>query len=657
MPYLLLIQTWSGSFTCRRFHYVLERLVTLCFSAILSFGENNRQDRGRHSRKCSSGCAHMAHSTILWDGTPSHERETHSPASRDSNTVVPPLGYDEKVPCKEVKISFTTFIHYLLCKKRMPQRVVDHITSNSWKKSSLSKLNTSTTRWLTYCKLKCVPVGGFTGNQCLAFLDYCVHALKLSFYAMGAQKEFLFSVSKLLNNKLSVSDKECITKYVKGCFNSKSPIPHFRSAPVSWNVDIVLDHINADRDNMQLGMNELVGKITMLVLLANMCRLGDVAQLDLSNLSRSEVSLKFRLPNPTKTFTKAAMVQGGVSLQALEIEYFEVKKLCHARVIDCYIELTAGIRIPVTKLFIIAGGNPKPAARQAISRCAKKILQDAGLGKFTVHSGHSASASNALLLGLPISAVMACAGWKSKSTFIKKYMKNPQCNLHDVHGFSRLWFLELGGEYFHDRLDTKAKQFVECFEPSKKCVSTYDNNTAVAFSLNTKVKDQTMRVHRPEMKTEGQSPFTSFPATATSFKMPDWVPTGKSWEKLMQGSVTIIPICPVAPPQVLVTLLLLARQLVVWQQGAPQGPPPPYFWSQMTATGMGVQTLSPLLNPANRLQIWPMMMTTNIVKSPMWCPVQVWPKHTPAQDSPSSPKLGSPSKSEDEGPYAGPHTM
>ena len=155
---------------------------------------------------------------------------------------------------------------------------------------------------------------------------------------MRAQKEFLFSVSKLLNNKLSVSDKECITKYDKGCFNLKPPIPHVRSAPVSWNVDTVLNHINVGKDNKELGMNELAGKITMWVLLTNMCRLGDVAQLDLSNLSRSEVCLKFRLPNPTKMFTKAAMMQGGVSLQALEIEYFEVEKLCPVRAIDCYIE-------------------------------------------------------------------------------------------------------------------------------------------------------------------------------------------------------------------------------------------------------------------------------------------------------------------------------
>ena len=200
----------------------------------------------------------------------------------------------------------------------------------------------------------------------------------------------------------------------------------------------------------------------MLILLANMCRISDVAQLDLAQMTRGDGHLSFRLETPTKNFTEANMNFGGTALQTLVIEEFEDEKLCPVRAIECYIERSKGLRGSVTKLFIITGFNPNAASIQSISRLAKRILKDAGFGEFTVHSGRSASASNALLLGLSISSILRKAGWRSESTFIKKYMKNPQCILHDVHGFSKMWSSERG-QHLKNYAKNKKNRFIDEF--------------------------------------------------------------------------------------------------------------------------------------------------------------------------------------------------
>ena len=46
-----------------------------------------------------------------------------------------------------------------------------------------------------------------------------------------------------------------------------------------------------------------------------------------------------------------------------------------------------------------------------------------------MHTTRSSAATNALLLGLPIDAIIAKAGWKSATTFVKHYMK-PLSHLH-----------------------------------------------------------------------------------------------------------------------------------------------------------------------------------------------------------------------------------
>ena len=84
-----------------------------------------------------------------------------------------------------------------------------------------------------------------------------------------------------------------------------------------------------------------------------------------------------------------------------------------------------------------------------------------GLGDFTVHSGHSAASTCALLLGLPIDSILKQANWKTKSTFVKYYMNSPYINcesLKDKYKFSQVWTDKSCAKLW-DRDDEKIDRF------------------------------------------------------------------------------------------------------------------------------------------------------------------------------------------------------
>ena len=202
---------------------------------------------------------------------------------------------------------------------------------------------------------------------------------------------------------------------------------------------MVLDYLTGAGDNDAIPLNNLAGKACMLIMLSTMCRMGDVFQLDMREMAWTEEYISFCLSYPTKTFTDNSCDFGAMGLQTLVLRKFHDPKLCPMQAVLDYVHHTEGIRGGVTKLFLAVGPHVKAASSQSITRWTKQILINAGLGQFTIHSSHSASASCALLLGLPIDSIINQAGWKSQSTFVKNYIKLPMQGLSDKHKFSVTW--------------------------------------------------------------------------------------------------------------------------------------------------------------------------------------------------------------------------
>ena len=77
---------------------------------------------------------------------------------------------------------------------------------------------------------------------------------------------------------MSQAQMGCIYRYVQGVFNKNPPI---KKEMQTWDIDIALNYFKVSGPNDSLPLHDLAGKISLLILLSRMCRIGEVAQLDL----------------------------------------------------------------------------------------------------------------------------------------------------------------------------------------------------------------------------------------------------------------------------------------------------------------------------------------------------------------------------------------
>ena len=104
-------------------------------------------------------------------------------------------------------------------------------------------------------------------------------------------------------------------------------------------------------------------------------------------------------------------------------------RLCVCKTLREYINRTNNIRIfpNAEKRLIISFVKPhKPVSKDTISRWVKTVLHLAGIDTnvFTAGSVRTAAASKAKALAVPISTIMAKAGWSRESTFARFYDKD-----------------------------------------------------------------------------------------------------------------------------------------------------------------------------------------------------------------------------------------
>ena len=193
----------------------------------------------------------------------------------------------------------------------------------------------------------------------------------------------------------------------------------------NWDVNILLDYFVQLGPNSQIAdCNVLGGKLLLQILITQMCRSCEAAQLQLSTLCIIPDGVEFTLLNPTKTYNHKTY-KGTKKLQVMTIKPFSGHPcLCPLDTLMAYIERTKPMRQKVDKLFVLVTTNiPRPATRTTIVRWAKNIMRVAGLETQTIHSTRGATSSAGLLLGLPLDQIVSCVGWTKASTFIKHYMK------------------------------------------------------------------------------------------------------------------------------------------------------------------------------------------------------------------------------------------
>ena len=199
-----------------------------------------------------------------------------------------------------------------------------------------------------------------------------------------------------------------------------------RSVAPIWDINLVIKYLgNLPRVENQ-GLVTLSRGLATLIMLATMCRAGELLLLDLDYLTWEGEDAIFGIPTPVKSFTKSSYQKRGKELQRIKIANFPQAddRINPIKLLKRYIFKTERQR-ETRKLFMTTTGRYSAIAKFTLTRWIKSVLKSAGidLSKYKVHSVRGAASSAAFAGGIAVDLIMEKASWAQPSVFVNHYLK------------------------------------------------------------------------------------------------------------------------------------------------------------------------------------------------------------------------------------------
>lgn len=218
--------------------------------------------------------------------------------------------------------------------------------------------------------------------------------------------------------------EHCLVKrFVKGVFELRPAFPKYAS---TWNVDVVLEHLELYYPHEQITLKELSYKLVMLLALLSAQRCQTLHSLSVNSMHLSNSKCVFYLNVLLKHSRK------GKHLAPLEFLAFpQNKALCIVSVLKEYLRRTKEFRGCEDKLLLSYQKPYKPISKDTLARWMRDVLTRANVDTqvFGAHSTRAASTSAAASRGVPMDVILKAAGWSSESTFSRFYHKAATVNL------------------------------------------------------------------------------------------------------------------------------------------------------------------------------------------------------------------------------------
>ena len=208
------------------------------------------------------------------------------------------------------------------------------------------------------------------------------------------------------------------------------------------DVNTVLKYLKSIRIDKDLPLRELTLKLTMLVALPSGQRCQTLHLLNLEGMTLTAQQCTFKISEPIKT-TKP----GSKALQLKFQAYAAGTHLCVVHHLRAYLERTNPLRGNCKQLLLSFQKPYQAVSKDTISRWLKLVLKQAGIdiSMFKAHSTRAALTSAAASGNIPLSTIMASAGWSNVDTFSKFYNK-PVMENEQIFGDALLQSLQLANE-------------------------------------------------------------------------------------------------------------------------------------------------------------------------------------------------------------------
>ncbi|KAM4807601.1 integrase/recombinase xerD homolog [Rhinophrynus dorsalis] len=204
-----------------------------------------------------------------------------------------------------------------------------------------------------------------------------------------------------------------VCRLLRGIRFSRPPQSHYHSL---WDVNAVLEFLEAWPQNDVLTLKQISAKLTMLLCLISFKRVSDIHALDLHSRSFTPEGVRFVIRRRTKTSMRAVIYP----------PFPERPQLCVVQCLKAYERRTALLRKSGWTQLLISFRKPHlPVSSATLARWVRWIMQLSGIdiSLFGAHSSRGAMASKALQVGGRLEDVLRAADWSRESTFRDFYFK------------------------------------------------------------------------------------------------------------------------------------------------------------------------------------------------------------------------------------------
>lgn len=238
-----------------------------------------------------------------------------------------------------------------------------------------------------------------------------------SYSAINTAKAAILMFSSLATGKNFDNDTLILSKFMKGIFALRPSLPKYGA---TWDVSMVLDHLDTLNPPDSLSLLQLSRKLTTLLALLSGQRGQTIHLLDTSFIECSPSRLILRVKELLKT-SKPGRHQGEIILPS----FSQRPGVCVVSTYRAYIKKTRPIRKGNSRLLLSTLKPHQAVTRDTVSKWVKAILLASGID-FTIfapHSTRAAATSKAAAKGISIDTIMKTAGWEKEDTFRMFYHK------------------------------------------------------------------------------------------------------------------------------------------------------------------------------------------------------------------------------------------
>lgn len=207
-----------------------------------------------------------------------------------------------------------------------------------------------------------------------------------------------------------------VKSLLSGCYNLNPPKPKYNN---TWDPSVVINFMSKLGDNMFISLPSLTKKTAVLLALASLLRVSELAAIDFQSVVFSEDDVKFTLLKPRKA-------QHGGPLQSVSIPSLSDADCCPVQALKTYVNRTIPLREPnIKQLFVSTIAPHAGVTGNTMSKWIRSALQISGVdtSMFKAHSTRGAAASKAAASGISVDVILKAGHWRSESTFSKFYKR------------------------------------------------------------------------------------------------------------------------------------------------------------------------------------------------------------------------------------------